>query len=153
MVPMVIFDQLYSFDVDTLLEALSRPAGAKADQWKAATQEVFGRITQMNHNAGATDADRALNYLSVRYPGTYQNAAERFATNCSLTGVEVRPSRLSSTRDIVDVGFTYADRKTDVSDREFVRVDVTEEFPFPVSKLVPYFEREARRAGSSGDCE
>jgi hypothetical protein len=142
MVPVVVFDHVYSFDVDTLLGAIPRPSGAKGSQWDASIEEVFARITQMNDNAGATEADRALNYLSVRYPGIYHLAAEKFSANSSLTTVEVRSSRLSGTRNIVDVVFTFSDRSTDVTDKRFVRVDVTEEFPFMVTKLAPYFERE-----------
>jgi hypothetical protein len=141
MLPIVVFDQLYSFDVDTLLGSIPRPAKAKAEAWDAATAEVFSRITQMNDNAGATDGDRALNYLSVRYPGVYHATAERFAANASLTAVDVRPSRLSGTRTILDVIFAYTDRATDVTEQLFARVDVTEEFPFLISRLAPYFER------------
>lgn len=143
MLPIAIFDHIYSFDLEALLGAIPRAAKVKADQWEAATDEVFSRITQMNDNAGATDADRALNYLSVRYPAIYHKAAEKFAANSSLTAVEVRPSRLSGARDIVDVVFAYTDRSTDVTDKLFARVDVTEEFPFLVSKLAPFFERGA----------
>jgi len=141
MVPIVVFDQLYSFDVDTLLDAIPRPDDAESDQWDAAVEEIFSRITQMNDNAGATDADRALNYLSVRCPGIYHKAAEKYAANASLTTVEVRPSPLTGTRKIVDVVFAFTDRSTDVTDKHFVRVDVTEEFPFLAAKLAPYFER------------
>jgi hypothetical protein len=52
----------------------------------------------------------------------------------------VRPSRLSGTRTIVDVVFSYTDRKTDVTDKQFVHVDVTEEFPFLVTRLSPYID-------------
>jgi hypothetical protein len=34
---------------------------------------------QMTDNAGATDEDRAPNYLAVRYPAIYAKAAESFA--------------------------------------------------------------------------
>lgn len=142
MVPIVVFDLIYSFDVDSLLGAIPRPSKVKADQWEATTEHLFSRITQMNDNAGATDADRALNYLSVRYPGIYHKAAEKFAANSSLRSVQVRPSRLAGTRNIVDVVFVYADRGADVTEAEFVRVDVTEEFPFLISKIAPHFERE-----------
>jgi PatG C-terminal len=143
MVPIVVFDNVYSFDVDSLLDAIPRPSGAKAGQWQAAIEEIFARITQMNDNAGATDADRALNYLSVRHPGIYHLAADKFAANSSLTAVDVRHSRLASTRNVVEVIFAFTDRATDVTEKHFLRVDVTEEFPFLVSKLAPYFEREA----------
>ncbi len=59
----------------------------------------------------------------------------------SLTVVEVRPSRLSGARNIVDVIFSYTNRQTDVTEQFFVRVDMTEEFPFLVTKLSPYFDR------------
>jgi hypothetical protein len=59
-----------------------------------------------------------------------------------VTGwVEVRPSRLSGTRRIVDVVFSYTNRNTDVTEKYFVRVDVTEEWPFLVTKMSPYYDR------------
>ena len=55
--------------------------------------------------------------------------------------VDVRPSRLSGVRSIVDVIFSSTHRSTDVTRKLFCRVDVTEEFPFLVTKLSPYFDR------------
>jgi hypothetical protein len=68
-------------------------------------------------------------------------AAEQFARDFSLSGVEVRPSPLNSTRNIVDVIFAYTNRTTDFTEKFFVRVDVTEKFPFLVAKLSPYYAR------------
>lgn len=48
----------------------------------------------------------------------------------SDTGVEVGQSRLSNIRNIVAPIFPYTNRETDVVEKYFVRVDVTEEFPF-----------------------
>ena len=142
MVPMVAFDHLYSFDVDELIGSIPRPEGVEAEEFAPAAEELFTRIMQMSDNAGSTDADRALNYLSVRYPAIYHKAAERFTADASLTSVAVRTSPLSGARTVVDVIFAYTDRNTDVTDKHFVRVDVTEEFPFLVSRLSPYFDRE-----------
>ena len=61
------------------------------------------RILQMADNAGATDEHRALNYLAVRYPAIYATTTERFTQNNSLTAIDVRPSRLSGVRRIVDL--------------------------------------------------
>jgi hypothetical protein len=96
---------------------------------------------QLADNAGATDEHRALNYLAVRYPAIYATAAEQYGRNSSLTGVDVRPSRLSGVRRIVDVVFSFTNRNTDVTEKYFVRVDVTEEFPFLVTKMSPFYER------------
>jgi hypothetical protein len=143
MVPIVGFDQLYSFDVDSLVKSIPRPRGMKAERFEPIAEELFMRIAQIADNAGSADEDRALNYLSVRYPLIYHAAAEHIAAGSTLTSVEVRPSRLSGARSIVDVVFAYTDRTTDVTEKEFVRVDVTEEFPFLVTKLSPYFERDS----------
>ena len=59
----------------------------------------------------------------------------------SLSAVEVRPSSLSGTRKIVDVIFSYNNRNTDYTEKYFVRCDMTEEFPFLVTKMSPYYDR------------
>jgi hypothetical protein len=41
----------------------------------------------------------------------------------------------------MEVIFSYTSRNTDVTEKFFVRVDVTEEFPFLVTKLLPYYNR------------
>jgi PatG Domain len=141
MVPIVVFDQVYSFDRDALLKAIPRPEKITEKQFGAAAGEVFDRILQMTDNAGATDDHRALNYLAMRYPGIYAKAAEEFARDFSLTGVDVLPSPLSGTRKIVDAIFSYTNRNTDFTEKFFVRCDVTEEFPFLVTKMSPYYDR------------
>ena len=140
-VPIVAFDQIYSFDRETLIRALPRPDSMDEDRFTAAAGDLFDRIIQVADNSGATDEHRALNYVAVRYPAVYARTADAFARNASLTAVDVRASRLSGVRKVVDVIFSYADRQTDVTEKYFVRVDVTEEFPFLVTKLSPYYER------------
>jgi hypothetical protein len=141
MIPIVAFDQIYSFDHDALIKAIPKPEKISAAQFGPAAEELFARIMQLTDNAGATDEHRVLNYLAMRYPAIYAKAAEEFAHDFSLTGVEVRPSPLSSTRNIVDVIFSYTNRNTDFTEKFFVRVDVTEEFPFLVAKMSPYYDR------------
>jgi hypothetical protein len=141
MLPMVAVDQLYSFDVDALVGSIPRPEGQDAEQFEPAAEELLWRIMQIADNAGATDEHRALNYLTVRYPAVYAKTAEAYQDNASLSSVDVRSSRLSGVRQIMDVIFSYTNRQTDVTQRFFVRVDVTEEFPFLVTKLSPYYSR------------
>ena len=143
-VPIVGFDQLYSFDRDSLLGAIPSPEGLTKkdqDQFRATSAELLDRILQLADNAGATDEHRALNYLAVRYPAIYAQAAAAHADSSSLSAVDVRTSRLSGVRRILDVIFSYNHRQTDVTTKYFVRVDVTEEFPFLVTKLSPYYDR------------
>jgi hypothetical protein len=139
-VPIVGLSQMYSFDVDSIIQAIPRPPETPEPGFTAASEELLMRIMQMTDNAGATDEHRALNYLAVRYPAMYARAADEFANDFSLTAVEVRPSPLAGARKIVDVVFSYTNRSTDFTEKFFVRVDVTEEFPFLVSKLAPYYD-------------
>jgi hypothetical protein len=141
MVPVVAFDQIYSFDRGTLIGAIPRPEKTSAKEFKAAADELFDRVMQLTDNAGATDDHRALNYLAMRYPAIYTTVAEAYGRNASLTGVEVRPSALSETRKIVEVIFTFTNRNTDFTEKFFVRCDMTEEFPFLVTKMSPYYDR------------
>jgi hypothetical protein len=142
-VSLVAFEQLWSFPREALLAAIPRPEGSSedAERFETIAAELFERVLQLADNAGATDEHRAVNYLAVRYPAIYARTAEAFAGNASLSSVEVRPSRLAGVRNIVDVVFAYTHRETDVTERFFVRVDVTEEFPFLVSRLAPFYER------------
>jgi hypothetical protein len=137
-VPIVRFQQIYSFDIDGLLGSIPCPPGADTAKFKSASEDLFTRIVQVTDNAGATDEDRALNFLALRYPALYAHASDCFNRNQTLTSVETRSSTVGPTRKLVDVIMTYSDRKTDVADKYFVRVDVTEMFPFLVTKLTPF---------------
>jgi len=141
MVPIVMFDQLYSFDTDSLRRSIPRPDDIEEDQYLETADDVLRRIMQMADNAGATDEDRALNYLALRYQRIYSATAEAFGRNESLTAIEVRPAPLATTRKQVDVILSYTNRGTDVTEKFAIRVDVTEAFPFLVTKLSPYLDR------------
>ena len=140
MVPILVFDQIYSFGRESLIKAIPRPEKTSAKEFTAAAEELFDRIMQMADNAGATDQDRALNYLAVRYPRIYEVVFEAFGRNESLSAVEVRPSPLSGTRKIVEAIFSFRNRNTDVVSKQYVRLDVSDEFPFLVTKLAPFYD-------------
>jgi PatG Domain len=138
-VPIVGFDQIYSFDVNALLQAVPRPQNIPEKNFHAASEELFYRVMLMADNAGSTDEHRALNYLVVRYPAVFATVAQAFERGESLSAVNVRPSQLGGTRKVVDVIFSFTNRSTDVTEKYFVRVDVAEEFPFLVTKMSPFF--------------
>ena len=97
MVPIVVFNQIYSFDRDALIKAIPRPERIAAEDFAPAAAELFDRIMQMADNAGASDKDRALNYCALRHPGIYATTADAFVRNTSLSAVDVRPSPLTGT--------------------------------------------------------
>lgn len=141
MVPVVVFDQMYTFDKPSLVKAIPKPEKMAPEAFEPAAQELFDRVLLMTDNAGATDEHRALNYLAMRYPAIYSRAAESFASGHSLTAVDTNLSTLSTARTIVDVVFAFRNRTTDFTEKFYTRVDVTEEYPFLVTKLSPYYDR------------
>jgi len=143
MVPIVFFDQIYSFTLDEFIKAVPRPTSIPEKQekpFRAAVREMLLLILQ-KFNLGATDEDRALNYLAMRYPVIYARAAESYLQNASLTGIQVSRSSASNTRTIMDVIFSYTNRQTNVVDMYCTSADITGEFPFLVSSLSPCFGR------------
>jgi hypothetical protein len=143
-VPIVLVDRLYSFDKPDLIKAIQKPKKSEMsdEAFRTAAEELFDKIQQLADNLGATDEHRALNYLATRYSQIYTHTNAMFSRNFSLTAVEVIPSRLSATRKLVNVVATYTNRETDVTEKYYVRVDVTEKYPFLDKKLSPYYDRE-----------
>ncbi|HXP62327.1 MAG TPA: hypothetical protein VN829_17655 [Dongiaceae bacterium] len=140
LLPIVAFDQLFSFDRDALLKALPRPKDAKAPEFTATAAEVLDRILTVTDNAGATDDHRALNYLVMRDPAIYACVAECHGRNLEWSSVHTRPWRLSSARKIVEALFTFTQRENEFVEKYCVRVDVNDEYPFLVSKIARYYE-------------
>lgn len=138
-VPMVLVDHLYSLEYSDFIKSI-HPEPVADEKFKAIAGETFLRMMQLADNTGSTDKHRALNYLSVRYPAIYAKAAEEIERDFSLTSVEARHSRLSDNHKIISVVFSFAN-KTGIMEKYFVRVDTTEEFPFLVTKMAPYYER------------
>ena len=66
-----------------------------------------------------------------------------------MSGVEVHLSPLSGPRKIVDVILSYTNRETDVTGKYFVRVNVTKEFPFLVTKISPFYKNPLCEAKKS----
>ena len=140
--PVLLFSQIYSFRREDLIRSIPRPETVSEEKFRPAAEEVLDRVLRMTDNTGATDEDRALNYLIVRYPAIYAKAAEAFGNTLSLSSITTRPSPLSGARNIIEVIFSYSGRAASpFGEKFFVRVDVTEEFPFLVSKLSPYYDR------------
>ena len=143
MLPIVFFDQIYSFDQASLISSIPNPADADKEVFERTAEEVLSRVLTMADNAGTADEHRALNYLVLRYPAIYTRVFQEHQDGMALSSLTVRASRLSGSRNIVDVILTFRSRRTDSHGKWFVRVDVTEEFPFLVSPLAPYFDRDS----------
>jgi hypothetical protein len=139
--PIVIFDQLYSFDESALIESIPTPEGTDIQVFRRSSAELLNRVKQIADNRGDLDTHRALNYLVVRYPAIYSRVVDAFNNDYSLTRVDALASPLSGARKIVEVVLCFAKRSSEFSEKYSVRVDVTDEFPFLFSKLTFYLER------------
>jgi hypothetical protein len=125
-VPIVFFDQIYSFDRDALIKELPKPDTADAKTFHKAAANLFDQLRLLSENMGTSSGARACNYLTARYPRLYHAYAEALARDESLSAVDVRRSSLSGSREIVDVVFSFTNRRTDVVSKQFVRVDVSD---------------------------
>jgi hypothetical protein len=138
--PIVVFDQLYSFDRKSLLSSIPAPKDVMPADFSATAAEMLERILAATDNAGATDEHRALNYLALRYPGLYARVADCFSRDFALTSIQGHPWQLSAARRIIEIRLTFTDRKSEFFEKYFVRVDIHDEFPFLVSRMAPYFD-------------
>lgn len=155
--PLVMCDLVYNFHFDEWADALHATLAPALDArkldsaaFRRTTRNLFARLTTSTESLGVGDTQRALNYVLMQHPGPFLAAAER-SKNEILDRIETRHLGDMGARKIVAVIFTFVDRTTGVSERLFVRVDVTEEWPFiadtpagapgPLA-LQPYVENE-----------
>ncbi len=147
--PILFTDKIYSFNSKEFIDSIPKLTTKNEKESKNSfdklftnsAEELFYRIIQIADNLGATDSHRALNYLAVRYPEIYHLTARMHNEDYSLESIQIIPSRLKGIRKILDPVFTYVSRKTDVREMFFVRVDVTDKYPFIQTPLTRYFER------------
>ncbi len=143
MLPTVQVSQIYTFDRPELIAELRRPENVGEEQFESAAAEMLDRILELADNSGMGPASRAVNFLAVRYAEIYTLAVDRYAADQALTAIDVRPAPSRGGRTIVHVVFSYTDRRTDVTEKYAVDVDVTGQFPFlHHRKLSRYIEVE-----------
>jgi len=140
-VPVVFFEQIYSFASGELIAAVERPDEIPAKKFEVASEKLLDRLLQLGDNCGATDGHRAINYVTVRNAKVYQETVREYARGFRLSAVDVIPSRLGGSRKILDIVFSYSSRKTEVTEKSFLRVDATEMFPFTRTNWSPYYDR------------
>ena len=91
MIPIVLFDQISSFDHSSFLGAVPRPDRVLRHEFEHTAYEVLDRIVQLSDNAGSTDEHRALNYLAVRCAGIYVKTWRLPGRTCHLVGLRSVP--------------------------------------------------------------
>jgi hypothetical protein len=134
---LIAVDQLYAFSATEWAEGLAKVAKAalqsrkvEAAHFRAISQGIFREVTTMPENMGVADGHRALNYLLVQHPGMFLAAAER--PGHVLDRIETRVIQAGGGRRHVAVILSFLDRGTNVPERLYCAVDITEEWPFIV---------------------
>lgn len=139
--PMALANQFYHFTYKEMVEHIVAAAKVKAD----VAESMLSQMLQLADNAGDTDEHRAINYLTLRYMGVYEMAANMLKPDgsppgvFSLKGVIARPANVQGTRRLIDVIFQYEERSSRERIQWYCRVDVSGQFPFLVSTLSPYY--------------
>ncbi|WEH18597.1 hypothetical protein [Streptomyces sp. VNUA24] len=140
--PVVRVEKIWAFDSRELLEAIDRPEDTSRKEFQRTAREVLDRVLQLNNNAGLDPTHRALNYLTVREQDIYRRTSELRAEGYALSEVEAVPSRLSvGSQSVVTVILSYAHRRTNVTEKLFVRVGVSGLFPYRVTPVQEYYDR------------
>ncbi|MGW0708020.1 cyanobactin maturation protease PatG family protein [Streptomyces sp. NPDC002643] len=141
-VPVVRVEKIWAFDSRELIEAIDRPEDTSRKEFERTAREVLDRVLQLQDNAGVDPAHRALNYLTVREQEIYRKTSEMRSEGFALTSVEAAPSRLSSgSQSVITVVFSYTHRRSNVTEKWFVRVGLAGLFPFRVTPIQPYYSR------------
>ncbi|MFD9132438.1 hypothetical protein ACFVZA_08355 [Streptomyces bottropensis] len=141
-VPVVHVEKIWAFDSRELIEAIDRPEDTSRKEFERTAREVLDRVLQLNNNAGLDPTHRALNYLTVREQEIYRKTSELRAEGYALSGVEAAPSRLSvGAQSVVTVVLSYTHRRTNVTEKLFVRVGVSGLFPYRVTPVQRYYDR------------
>jgi hypothetical protein len=155
--PVLGCEELYAFSIDEWSRELTttlRPAiqskRITKDALVRAAGELFGGVVASAENTGASDSHRALNYALVRHPGIALAVAER-AGRAVLDKIETRALPSLAGRRQVAIVLSFLDSATGVPERQFCRVDVTDQWPFVTGSaegaagplgLMPFVENE-----------
>jgi len=134
--PMLIFDQLHSFDADTFARSL-REATSVAGIDPTFVADMLRTLTGIS-GPGLTGEHRALNYLVVRYPKLYQLAFEKAQGGLDLRAVQFQQAPATGGRTVVVVLLSFQASVDSRVEKWSVRVDVTDKFPFLRGGLAPH---------------
>lgn len=138
--PVVWADELLSFEVDEMLDAMpGAQEGKEAAGWRQTAKTLFSWLTQRAGNLGTSDQHRALNYLALRYPALYHLTYEQQSAGNLLIAVDTQPSVVAGRRAVA-VRFVFRNPHTQMILRHQCYVDVHEVLPFLAQPLKPTYE-------------
>jgi hypothetical protein len=138
----IVCNRIFNFKAKEFAANVPKPQGAGAD-FEQSVLDLFDKLQQFTSSPGETVAERAINYVALQYPDIYALAWQLMNPTSggnpqSFSELDTAKPAMTDGRDLVDLVFSFTDRKTGVVDRYFTTVDVTGQFPFLVNKLQSY---------------
>ncbi len=128
--PIVAVSNMYQFELKRFSDKAAR--------------DTINKIMAMADNTGEMDAHRAVNYLAVRCDKMYALISRKCGSGQDggylLEGIDVKPSRLSSARKILNVIFAFYNKSDGYREKHYIRVDVNDKYPFIIGELSEYYE-------------
>lgn len=134
--PLLLVDQVA---LTTLTTPPVAPASkSRAKQATNGPSAGFKKLIRYADNFGDTDSARALNYLIARYKPIHDLIAEQERSGFQLDEIIVLGSRLNGKRRIVDPIVIFRNGRSGVTNKHFMRVDVTHKYPMTIIGIEPY---------------
>jgi hypothetical protein len=133
--PVVVTNQVYYFDFDTLIKNLT------AKNIEVESVRSVLEALKLKPNDGVSAADRALNYIAFRFPEMYRKADQMKGNQLPgffLVDIHTQLSAIESNRKIVDVIYKYQQYDTGEQQSFYCAIDVTGQFPFLRTALQPF---------------
>jgi hypothetical protein len=133
--PVVVANQVYYFDFDTLIKNLT------AKNIEVESVRSVLEALKLKPNEGVSDSDRALNYIAFRFPEMYRKADQMKGKQLPgffLLDIRTQPSATEANRKLVDAIFKYQQYDTGEQQSFYCAIDVTGQFPFLQTPLQPF---------------
>jgi hypothetical protein len=137
--PAVYPAQVFSFTFEDFIANVPRPTDGGSDVFPSIVRSVLQHSLNRVQNFDTMDADRAINYLTLRYPDIYATADSLAGARWELERIETSIVQSREARQIVTARYVFG---SDVGSRRRTfecRVDVTDVFPFLASSLREVF--------------
>ncbi|MHB9856606.1 hypothetical protein ACSYGO_46270 [Streptomyces krungchingensis] len=139
--PSVSVDHLLTFPLTEFIDALVADVEEKEQATaRDSAKDLYTRLTRHSTNWGFSPADRARNYLALRYLQMYHLVYRARCESKVFLGLDSREMSSPGTRQLVAVRLGFRDRRTDVVEQYQCVVDVTDRFPFLASALTSVYD-------------
>jgi hypothetical protein len=127
--PAVICDQIMSVSLSILVDTLVAPKDVPEAVFRKDSLSLARQLLECANRYGLSDQQRALTFLMLRNSIAYDRFTHHRLTGQRLVHISAQGSPRTSPRKVMEVGFVY-EHDGGAMERDAIRIDVTQEFPF-----------------------